>query len=1154
MNSAVRLLNFSIGFHNVEGLHSDCECFLPDIADSVINDINFIAKCWNCDHDKELTGFQHFYENGFKTPGVKTGRASGGLLLYVRNNISKYVKILKKTPYCIWVEVDKVLFTNLEQNLIVCGQYIPPINSKYYNQNSLDSLNSDIDNFCDNTTPLILVGDLNARTGNLPDNLDVDSDFDNADLQPTEFIERNNCDGIITNQGKNLLNILTGKDLRILNGRTTGDNFGNFTTFKNGSTSVNDYGIVSGNILNKIENFFVLPQSFYSDHSGIVLTIKNKNEPSFEPVDSGSWFPLEKRKKWSAENLSKLNQNLNDVPLDLCKTINDKISNGDIEGASKSLFDLIENALPQADQNSVNSPKIGFPKKLRHKMKKKKTKIWFDKELQDIKSNLNKLSNLRNKFPHNEQIRTDHNDALRDFRKTCKSKKSMFLNKTFDGLNTALHDTENFWKEFRQFSDKRLPNTTITDKISADEWKKYFETLHTENRDQKIPHIVESTPNVELNKPISLEELKHVIKKMKNKKAEGVDKIANEMIKHFPDKILCLILEIFNAFLKSGSVIEDWCLGLITPLFKENSKTDPSNYRGICIANALLKCLCLILNCRLKSFCNENDLVAPEQIGFREKSRTVDHIFTLKTAVNHHLNKKKGNKVYACFIDLRKAYDSIHHKGLFYKLTKMGINGNFLTLLKDIYKKSKCAVKVNGCRTEFFKYTKGVRQGCPLSPLLFNLYINGIVETLNHNNPTPLNMNGNLSCLLYADDLVILSTTKEGLQQSLNSASNFFDEWNLEINHEKSKCMTFNKRGDKGKHLFNIKGNALKNVKTYKYLGVIISSKKCMLSKTLDHLSVKANKALFSLKSNLNLLKMPIKLLLKVYDTMILPILLYGIEVWAPSGKFCFEKWEKTSIEQNHTSLLKQVLGLNRSTKNDMVRAEFGRLPLLYNGHLAVWSYLKYVKKKNEQTLVKKAFQLEMQQNCSAFGSADKAYLNLIKEKIKPSEDPNMVSKKRVKIIFKENYTSNWIINLRNSPVASAYATHKNNYEFEGYLTHVKIKKHRNALAKLRLSDHDLQIQKGRHSRPKTPRHERKCLTCTEYIEDEAHFLLECKDDEKHKLDFIDTIECTYPEITKISGKYLKYKFLMKMNNPEALRSLAFLVNFCFKNRNSKTR
>ena len=482
-----------------------------------------------------------------------------------------------------------------------------------------------------------------------------------------------------------------------------------------------------------------------------------------------------------------------------------------------------------------------------------------------------------------------------------------------------------------------------------------------------------------------------------------------------------------------------------------------------------------MLNNRLKSFCNENNLISPEQIGFREKSRTADHIFTLKTAVTNHLNEKKGNKVYACFIDLRKAYDSIHHKGLFYKLAEMGINGNFLTLINDIYNKSQCAVKVNGRRTEFFKYTKGVRQGCPLSPLLFNLYINGIVTTLNQDNPTPLNLNGNLSCLLYADDLVILSTTKEGLQKSLNSASEYFHKWNLEINYDKSKCMTFNKRGDKGKHIFNIKGNQLKNVKSYKYLGMVISSKKCLLSETLDHLSVKANKALFSLKTNLNLLKMPIKLLLKVYDTMILPILLYGIEIWAPSGKFSFEKWDKTSIEQNHTSLLKQVLGLNRSTKNDMVRAEFGRLPLLFNGHLAVWSYIKYLKNKDGQVLVKKAFQLDIQKDFSNFATADLAYSNLIKDKIKTREDPNMISKRRVKIIFKENYTSNWLINLRNSSMASAYATHKTKYEFESYLDHVTIKKHRNALAKLRLSDHDLQIQVGRHSRPKTLRHDRKC-------------------------------------------------------------------------------
>jgi len=219
-----------------------------------------------------------------------------------------------------------------------------------------------------------MVGDLNARTGNLPDNLDLDTNFDNADLRPTEFIERNNCDETITNQGKNLMKILIGKDLRILNGRTIGDSLGNFTTFKNGNVSVNDYGIVSGNIMDTVENFFVLPQSFYSDHSEIVLTICNKNEPNVSPIDSGTWFPLEKRKKWSAENLSKLNQNLEKVPSDLCKIINDKISKNDIDGASKSLFDLIDSALA-ADQNIINPAKIDFPKIYSTKGRRKKLSL-----------------------------------------------------------------------------------------------------------------------------------------------------------------------------------------------------------------------------------------------------------------------------------------------------------------------------------------------------------------------------------------------------------------------------------------------------------------------------------------------------------------------------------------------------------------------------------------------------------------------------------------------------------------------------------------------------------------------------------------------------------------------------------------------------------
>ena len=75
----------------------------------------------------------------------------------------------------------------------------------------------------------------------------------------------------------------------------------------------------------------------------------------------------------------------------------------------------------------------------------------------------------------------------------------------------------------------------------------------------------------------------------------------------------------FNTFLKSGKIPVEWCEGLITPIYKENEKNNPDNYRGIRISNALLKCLCLMLNNRLKKFCAKNKLIAKEQIGFREK-------------------------------------------------------------------------------------------------------------------------------------------------------------------------------------------------------------------------------------------------------------------------------------------------------------------------------------------------------------------------------------------------------------------------------------------------------------------------------------------------------------------------------------------------------
>ena len=106
-------LNFSISFQNVEGLHNDGECFLSDITIDLNNDINFLAETWTCEHDKEIKGYNHVFEKGYKTPGVTNGRSSGGFLIYIKENLYKNVKILKSSAYACWLEVDKKYFLTL---------------------------------------------------------------------------------------------------------------------------------------------------------------------------------------------------------------------------------------------------------------------------------------------------------------------------------------------------------------------------------------------------------------------------------------------------------------------------------------------------------------------------------------------------------------------------------------------------------------------------------------------------------------------------------------------------------------------------------------------------------------------------------------------------------------------------------------------------------------------------------------------------------------------------------------------------------------------------------------------------------------------------------------------------------------------------------
>ena len=141
--------------------------------------------------------------------------------------------------------------------------------------------------------------------------------------------------------------------------------------------------------------------------------------------------------------------------------------------------------------------------------------------------------------------------------------------------------------------------------------------------------------------------------------------------------------------------------------------------------------------------------------------------------MNKYVTDKKGKKLYACFVDFKKAFDSTWHEALFRKLENKGINGNLLQLLQNICSKTPCAVKINDKTTKFFSYEKGVQQGNRLSPLLFNLYINDVLETIANQCSVTLDGNHHLNGLMYADDLIIFASSMEILQKSLVSLGEY---------------------------------------------------------------------------------------------------------------------------------------------------------------------------------------------------------------------------------------------------------------------------------------------------------------------------------------------------------------------------------------------
>ena len=280
--------------------------------------------------------------------------------------------------------------------------------------------------------------------------------------------------------------------------------------------------------------------------------------------------------------------------------------------------------------------------------------------------------------------------------------------------------------------------------------------------------------------------------------------------------------------------------------------------------------------------------------------------------------------MYGCFVDFSKAFDSIPRDRMFKKLLNIGVTGKFYDLIKYIYEGDQVCIKLNNEITPAIKTVMGVRQGCVLSPLLFNIYMSDFPISLSQDIGVNLTENYRLNCILWADDIILLSESEKGLNTLLEELKIYSDLNQLKINTDKTKCMIFNKTGRLIRRNFYLGTIRLENVRCYKYLGLLVTPSG-EIRTALDDLRSRALKAYMSLKNKLGgNFRNHVDDTLSLFDSLVKPILLYGSDFWG-----CLKLPQNNPIENLHMQFCRQLLGVQKNTTIAGVLLELGRTPLI---------------------------------------------------------------------------------------------------------------------------------------------------------------------------------------------------------------------------------
>ena len=1056
---------------------------------------------------------------------------SGGLCIGVHRSIAEHFTPLKTdSPDIQAISISKS-YTKWEKDVTLINIYDSQEYSSYkvkmrklgYEEQTLETL---LDLIGEQITKsdIMLVGDFNARTGSL-NYTPLSGDWKNPKVMNAPKPSRASKDQVLNERGKKLIDLLSCCNLTLLNGSTLGDIFGEFTCLKYNGQSIPDYMAVTPNLRTKVKSFNILPLVDFSDHKPLLCTFSTETSITTPELIENLYCDAPKKPKWNEEVLSKtFQENLNRPEL-LADLINISATKPEtsehIHAMNEKLVNTLATAMgkEQVDNQHSFKPRKFSKKKRRSKFRRKQK--WFDAECILAKRELNKISKKYGKNPCDDLLRMQYYSTKKMYRKLIKRKKSASLEELSSKI---LQEGRISWEDLK--SAKKFNETpSRLDIFDMSTFYQFFAKLYSKKEANFTKDHTTKQPTDEiseiLNGTVAEGEIINAAKSLRNGKAVGLDQVMNEQLKHASQNPSALraLTKLFNGCLDLG--VYPWNTTIVSPLHKKGCIYNPDNYRAIAIGSNLGKLFATVLLNRLLKFREAHCPDTKNQLGFCKNARTVDHLFTLSTCIEKHVHHH-GKRLYSCFVDFQKAFDSISREALLYKLSTLGIQGKFLKCLEFMYKNSNARIKLISKISDSFDILAGTEQGHPMSPELFKTYIHELSERLNGLDGVdcPKLNETIVTHLLWADDLVLIALTRESLQLMLCELESFCSEWGLAVNIKKTAIMIFNKSGRllKESYGFKYEDKEVPTTRTYCYLGITFSLTGSF-KVAMSLLRQKALRAYFGLKREVDLYSIPKTAVFKLLDSLISPIITYGIELWITKTAGFKEissllkkdnhthlsKLAADPIERFHLSVLKWTLGVKKGTSNAAIWGDSGRTPLVISCVKQVTVFFNRLSRQDREetpALVRHAFVEQRKLNLDWFSVMTSTLSSLDENKL----EHQFFNAKLCQTRAKDKFISTWDSERQQNKKLRFYNEIKDTFESEPYLA-LTSKEGSTCVAKVRMSAHKLKIETGRYgSRSENPAN-RLCDFCCDtatmdllvhlpevdpIIEDETHFLRTC--------------------------------------------------------------